>query len=140
MVYLITGKAGAGKTHYARVLAKELQEDEGYQVKLLDGDTFRKETKNKDFTDKGRIANLIKAARQARDWEWDGYVVVLSFIAPEKEWRDMMRTFWLESRVIYIPGGTLWAGTTYEKPTENELISTGRSEKWRERLQQRLKK
>ena len=137
MVYLITGKAGAGKTHYAKELAKELQE-EGYQVRMLDGDTFRKKTKNKDFSDKGRIANLIKAARQAREDEWNGYIVICAFIAPRKEWRDMMRTFWLESRVIYIPGGSLWEGTIYEKPTDNELINIGRSEKWRERLLQKL--
>jgi adenylylsulfate kinase-like enzyme len=139
MVYLITGKAGAGKTHYAEALAKELME-EGYQVRMLDGDTFRAKTKNKDYTDKGRIANLVKAARQSREWEWNGYIVILSFIAPQKEWRDMMRTFWLESRIIYIPGGTLWKGTTYEKPTDDELINIGRSEKWRERLLQKLDK
>ena len=139
MVYLITAKAGAGKTHYAEALAKELQE-EGYQVRILDGDTFRKKTKNKDYTDKGRIANLIKAARQAREWEWDGYMVICAFVSPRKAWRDMMRSFWLESRVIYIPGGTLWEGTTYEKPTDEERINKGRSKKWQERLLQKLGK
>ena len=120
MVYLITGKAGAGKTHYAEAFAKELQE-EGYQVRVLDGDTFRKKTKNKDYTDKGRIANLIKAARQAREWEWAGYIVICAFVSPQKEWRNMMRGFWDESRLIYIPGGTLWKDTTYETPTEDEF-------------------
>ena len=121
MVILITCKAGAGKTHYAEALAKELQGKEGYQVKMLDGDTFRKKTKNKDFTDKGRIANLIKAARQAREWEWQGCVVIVAFIAPMKEWRNMMRRFWIKSRLIYMPGGTLWEGTIYETPTEDEF-------------------
>ncbi len=123
MVYLITGKAGAGKTHYAEALAKELQE-EGYQVRMLDGDTFRKKTKNKDYTDKGRIANLNKAARQAREWERAGYMIICSFVSPRKKWRNMMRSFWKESLLIYIPGGTLWKDTTYEKPTEDELNLT----------------
>lgn len=120
MVYLVTGKAGAGKTHYANALANELKE-EGHKVTTIDGDAFRKQRGDEDFTGKGRMLNLIRAARLARDWEYEGEVVILSFVAPQKDWRDMMRVFWNESRVIYIPGGTLWKGTTYEKPTEDEF-------------------
>lgn len=115
MVLLITGKAGAGKTHYANALAKELT-DEGMQVSTIDGDAFRAEHGNKDFSDKGRIANLIKAAQLAQDYEFKGHIVILSFIAPKQEWRDLMQTYWKESRVIYIPGGTLWKDTIYERP------------------------
>ena len=120
MVYLITGKAGAGKSHYSRALAKELI-DEGVRVVVLDGDEFRDKTGNQDFSDRGRLGNLLGAAHVAADLEKQGFVVVLAFIAPRKEWRDEMRSLWKESEVIYIPGGTLWAGTTYEKPTAPEL-------------------
>ena len=119
MVYLITGKAGAGKTHYAQALAKELT-DAGISVATFDGDTFRAKNSNKDFTDKGRIKNLIDAAVLAREAERKGDVVILSFIAPKKEWRNMMRSFWMKSILVYIPGGTLWEGTTYEKPDNDE--------------------
>ena len=120
MVYLITGKAGAGKTHYANELSKELTKD-GHKVKHLDGDVLRKQTKNDDYSDIGRKNNLLCAAKETKHYEDKGCIVLLSFICPRKEWRDMMRKQWQESIVIYIPGGTLWEGSTYEKPSKEEL-------------------
>ena len=118
MVYLITGKAGAGKTHYGRELIKELLPK---RVIMLDGDEFRKEHANNDFTDEGRLRNLMDAAKFAQEYEERGCIIVMCFVAPKKEWRDKMCTLWKESRVVYIPGGTLWEGTTYEVPTDDEL-------------------
>ena len=120
MVILITGKAGSGKSHYSQALAKELT-DAGVSVATFDGDALRSETGNKDFSDKGRIKNLIKAASLARQREYAGDVVILSFVAPRKEWRNIMRNFWDESRLVYMPGGTLWKDTTYEIPTDDEF-------------------
>jgi len=119
MVYLITAKAGAGKTHYSKCFAKEL-EGEGYKVIAIDGDEFRNKNKNQDFSDEGRILNLTNAALLAKELEEQGYIVIMAFIAPKKEWRDMMRKHWKESKVIYIPGGTLWAGSQYERPQNDE--------------------
>jgi adenylylsulfate kinase-like enzyme len=121
MIYLITGKAGAGKTHYATQLIQELIE-EGRLVKHIDGDQWRLDHKNDDYSDQGRLWNLKSAAEYARSFEKKGYIVVMSFIAPRRQWRDEMRKLWQKSRVIYIPGGKLWEGTTYEKPTEEELL------------------
>jgi adenylylsulfate kinase-like enzyme len=120
MVYLITGKQGSGKTHYAEALASEL-EREGATVKHIDGDVWRSFHQNQDYSDEGRITNLMSAAELAMKCEQQGMVVVMSFIAPKKEWRDRMRSHLKESKVIYIPGGSLWPGTTYEKPTDEEL-------------------
>src|SRR4030043_1546598 len=122
MIYLITGKRGAGKTHYARALAEELKAN-GRPVKILDGDTWRKDTSNKDFSDQGRVDNLMSAAGMAKTYEEQGYDVVMAFMAPRREWRDRMRRMWRLSRMIYIPGGTLWEGTTYEPPTDDELMT-----------------
>lgn len=119
MVILITGKKGAGKTHYAKAMLSELEE-RAYKVVLLDGDKLRAETGNTDFSDEGRIKNLKKAAQLAAKYENEGYIVLLSFIAPRKKWRDAMRKYWEKSRIVYIPGGTLWEGTTYDIPTEEE--------------------
>lgn len=120
MVYLITGKSGAGKTHYAKALVYELEADH-IPVKWIDGDVFRDTTANQDYSDCGRFTNLISAALQAQHAEKMGFVVIVSFIAPKREWRDAMRMYWKQSRVIYLPGGTLWEGTNYEKPLEREL-------------------
>ena len=120
MVILITGRANAGKTHYGAQLAKELIL-EGLNVSMIDGDTHRDKTNNKDFTDKGRIDNLTSAADLAAELEEHADVVIVAFVAPRQEWRDMMRKKWKKSRVVYVPGGTLWEGTTYEKPTDEEL-------------------
>jgi len=120
MVYLITGKAGAGKTTYATKLAEELQ-IEGYNVVMIDGDVYRDKTENQDFSVKGRVKNLMGAAEEAKQIEKLGKVVILAFIAPKKLWRDLMRDHWQKSRVIYIPGGSLWEGTTYEMPAQSEL-------------------
>jgi adenylylsulfate kinase-like enzyme len=116
MVYLITGKKDAGKTHYGTALTNELL-GVGFNAAMLDGDVFRDQTKNQDFTDEGRRRNLIGAAQEAARMEREGAIVVCCFIAPKKEWRDAMREYWKESKVIYIPGGTLWPGTTYEVPS-----------------------
>jgi len=120
MVILITGKAGAGKTTYAARLEEELVR-EGLRVARIDADDFRRQRQNKDYTDEGRWRNLKDAAEFAYELEKGGYTVLMSFIAPKKEWRDRMRDMWKQSRVVYIPGGTLWEGTTYETPTEDEL-------------------
>jgi len=122
MVYLITGKTGAGKSTYAERLLDELSE-EGQNVKWLDGNAWRKEHNNQDFSDKGRYKNLMSAARKAQEYEQQGYVVILSFVAPKKSWRMEMRSHWQRSYLVHIPGGTLWEGTTYERPDLDELVS-----------------
>ena len=120
MVILITGKKGAGKSYYAQKLVEEMR-SEDYKVYWLDGDKFRAKKGNQYYSDEGRIRNLMEAAEIAAEYEHIGYIVVMSFIAPRKEWRKMMRKKWQVSRVVYIPGGTLWEGTTYQRPSEREL-------------------
>jgi len=120
MIYLITGKAGAGKTHYARALTRELQE-EGRDVRMIDGDDLRVQQSNQDYTDAGRVQNLMYAAELAKRYEQQDCDVVLAFIAPRRIWRSDMRRMWKQSVVVYIPGGSLWEGTTYEKPTDDEF-------------------
>ena len=123
MVILITGKAGAGKTNYAVELYNELA-SEGKKPVLIDGDTWRSLHGNDDFSELGRINNLESAAKYAAEKESEGRIVILAFVAPRKQWRNKMRTHWKESRLIYIPGGTLWEGTEYEMPDEDEFTRT----------------
>lgn len=122
MVYLITGKKGAGKSTYASRLVEELRA-EGKEVEWIDGDRWREEHKNQDYSDKGRYQNLMSAAHRAQEYEKQGKVVILSFVAPYKGWRDSMRKYWQHSHIIYIPGGTLWEGTVYDVPDLQELCA-----------------
>jgi len=121
MVILVTGKPGAGKTHYVREYVLEKMKDGKTSIIGIDGDEFRKETNNHDFSDEGRIKNLRSAAIKASQLEEEGVLVICSFVAPRKKWRNMMREYWNESLVVYIPGGTLWPGTSYEIPDMEEL-------------------
>lgn len=120
MVYLIFGKAGAGKTHYAVELTDEFLAS-GKKAKWLDGDVFRVEHDNQDYSDEGRFKNLQAAAIRAAEFEKEGYIVVCSFVAPKEEWRNMMRSYWKEHVTVYIPGGGLWKGTNFEAPYPAEL-------------------
>jgi len=118
MVYLITGKAGAGKTHYAQALLAELITK---STMFIDGDKLREETGNHDYSDEGRMRNLKDAALMAQRAEGEGKIVAVAMIAPRKDWRNMMRAHWQDSHTVYIPGGTLWKDTKYEKPNIYEL-------------------
>lgn len=123
MVILITGKKDSGKTTYGERLSTELR-DEGISVAMIDGDKYRAEkgtTGKEHFTDEARVKNLMGAAHLAAQLEAEGKVVIVAFVAPKKGWRDRMRLCWKVSRVVYVPGGTLWAGTTYDRPDDDEI-------------------
>lgn len=121
MVILITGKQGAGKTTYAKRLAEEMMLERNGAVIFLDSDRIRQLDGNNDFSDDGRYNHLKRLALAARSAESAGATCIVAAIAPKKEWRNMMREFWQESKVVYIPGGTMWPGTVYERPNLDEL-------------------
>ena len=121
MIILVTGKPGSGKTYYARTLCEELMR-EGRRVYVFDGDEVRKANNNNDFSDEGRLSHLIIIAKAAKFLEKFADVdVIIAVVAPKKEWRDIMRSFWKKSRLVHLPGGSLWPGTSYERPMEDEF-------------------
>ena len=121
MVLLIVGKSGAGKTTHMKTLAKELRLS-GVNVVDIDSDTVRNARGNKDYSDEGRKKHLLELAHIAKISEGVGAVVLIACMAPRREWRDMMRLEWKQSRLTYLPGGTLWPGTEYEVPHEDEYV------------------
>lgn len=120
MVILIVGKSGAGKSTYAMRLAGELYRD-GQPVVILDGDIERLRSGNKDFSDEGRRKHLEDVSDQAAEIESRDVIVIVAVMAPTRELRNMMKHKWKQSRLIYLPGGSLWKGTTYERPGFDEL-------------------
>jgi len=120
MVILITGKPGAGKSHYAFCLAQELR-DEGKLVRVLDGDLVRQSNNDNDYSDDGRRNHLMRMATLAAKTEEADVIVIIAAVSPKREWRDSMRAMWKSSRLVYLPGGTLWEGTEYMRPQDDEF-------------------
>jgi adenylylsulfate kinase len=121
MVYWITGKASSGKTLYARRL-KEQFEKLGEKVLLLDGDEVRQYFET-GYTDEERREHILRIAAFASIAEDQGFLVIVALVSPKKEWRMDARKMFKHSMLIYVPGGCLWSGTTYEEPDHEEIIS-----------------
>ena len=123
MIYWITGKRNAGKTVYAERLAKELRE-KGHQVAVFDGDAVRDKFPT-GFSDAQRHDHIIRIARFAAVLEEQGIIVIIALVSPNRKWREEARALFRESILVYIPGGDLWEGTTYEEPNKEELNIRG---------------
>ena len=119
MVIWITGRKGSFKTTTANVLASKYRK-EGQAVLILDGDDVRDHFPC-GFTDKDRRENIMRVAHIAAIAEKQNIVVICALISPRKRWRQEARKLFKESKLIYLDGGTLWKGTTYEEPDEEEL-------------------
>ena len=120
MVLLITGKPNSGKTHHAHQLAQELR-GEGKLVRVLDGDDVRKSNNDNDYSDDGRRNHLIRMATLAAKTEEADVIVIIAAVSPKREWRNAMRAMWKNSRLVYLPGGSLWKDSVYERPQDDEF-------------------
>jgi bifunctional enzyme CysN/CysC len=87
-----TGLSGAGKSAIANLVEKRLHAG-GARTYLLDGDNIRHGL-NKDlgFTQADRIENIRRIAEVARLMIDAGLIVLVSFISPYREERQMART------------------------------------------------
>ncbi len=88
---LIYGPPGSGKTRAAHRLERRLF-DAGHAVVLLDGQELRRGL-NKDlgFSDEDRSENLRRTAEIARLLNDQGYIVILSMVAPQAQARALAR-------------------------------------------------
>jgi adenylylsulfate kinase-like enzyme len=113
VVIFITGKSGAGKTTLAKKLKKDV---------IIDGDDFR-EYFDAGYSIEEKEAHIIKMAKTAAMLEKQGLQVVVAAIMPTKRLRNLARKYCSESVLIYLSGGTMWKGTEYEIPGEDELCT-----------------
>jgi adenylylsulfate kinase-like enzyme len=114
-VIFITGRAGAGKT----TLAKNLAEAISGGAIVLDSDEIRKIYPT-GFSDTERLHHILRMAELAEKFRARGFLVIIAAIMPKKLWRKAARKRVAESALVYVPGGTMWEGTEYEEPDEEE--------------------
>ncbi|PKM06424.1 MAG: adenylyl-sulfate kinase [Gammaproteobacteria bacterium HGW-Gammaproteobacteria-4] len=86
-----TGLSGSGKSTIANAVDRQLLAM-GYHTYLLDGDNVRHGL-NRDlgFTDEDRVENIRRVAEVARLMTDAGLIVLVSFISPFREERQMAR-------------------------------------------------
>jgi bifunctional enzyme CysN/CysC len=90
-VIWLTGLPGAGKSTIANLVERKLH-GRGCHTYLLDGDNVRRGL-NKDlgFTDADRVENIRRVAEVARLMLDAGLIVIVAFISPFAEEREMAR-------------------------------------------------
>ena len=90
MIYWFTGQPGSGKT----VLADLLKEKWLTHAYRIDGDEMRELFQNKDYSIKGRIANIDAAQKIAHYLHNQGKDVIVSLVSPyldqREEFKDIM--------------------------------------------------
>jgi adenylylsulfate kinase-like enzyme len=88
MVVLIYGQPSSGKTTLGDALCNEFS---NYFIRL-DGDVWREISENKDYSKKGRLANLKSAFDMAIYLDKLGYHSILSFVTPYESARRYLRS------------------------------------------------
>lgn len=122
MLYLITGRAGAGKTTRAIEIADSWWfRYSGQRCVIIDGDDVRLLWNDGDYSDVGREKHAVRMTRIAVLVEKQGLTPIIAAVTPTRRIRDLIRSYFEESKLIYMEGGKLWPGTTYEEPTEEEI-------------------
>jgi len=113
-VILVMGLSGSGKTTYATKLSSELN---AYH---LNADIVREEYNDWDFSKEGRIRQAKRLKSLADESDNDN--VVIDFICPLKEGRDIINAdylIWMDT-----VGSSKYEDTdsVFEKPTNADLI------------------
>ena len=90
MIYWFTGQPGAGKTVLAELLKVKLEAPRNFAYKIyrIDGDEMRDLFSNKDYSIKGRIANIDAAQKIAHYLHNQELDVIVSLVSPYLDQRE----------------------------------------------------
>jgi len=90
MIYWFTGQPGAGKTVLAELLKENLEKPRNFAYKAyrIDGDEMRDLFSNKDYSIKGRIANIDSAQKIAHYLHNQELDVIVSLVSPYLDQRE----------------------------------------------------
>lgn len=125
MIYWLTGQPAHGKTTLAKMLVEYFEKNNLSKVFHIDGDDLRSLTKNKDYSEQGRIDNVKGAQKIAHYLHNQGYTVVVSLVSPFRWQREEFKDF-LKENIIELYIHTLkkrdrenFKVDYYEKPIKN---------------------
>ncbi len=95
MIYWLTGQPGSGKTVLGNLLKDYLEDikndkdnNRGYKAFRIDGDEMRELFANKDYSEKGRRANIDAAQKIAHYLHNQGKDVIVSLVSPYRDQRE----------------------------------------------------
>ena len=90
MIYWFTGQPGAGKTVLAELLKVKLEAPRNFAYKIfrIDGDEMRDLFSNKDYSIKGRIANIDAAQKISHYLHNQEKDVIVSLVSPYLDQRE----------------------------------------------------
>ena len=90
MIYWFTGQPGAGKTVLTELLKVKLEAPRNFAYKIfrIDGDEMRDLFSNKDYSIKGRIANIDAAQKIAHYLHNQEKDIIVSLVSPYLDQRE----------------------------------------------------
>lgn len=94
MIYWFTGQPSHGKTVLANLLKESLIEKgiPSQEIFRIDGDEMRDLFTNKDYSIKGRVANVDAAQKIAHYLHNQGRIVIVSLVSPYIDQREEFKS------------------------------------------------
>ena len=120
----LTGQPASGKTTLANLLIEELQKNSSENTYLnIDGDDLRNLFQNKDYSRKGREANIRLGMSIAAYLINKGYVPIISLVSPYKylreEFKSKYKVLEVYMHTTEIRGRENYFVDDYEPPTSD---------------------
>jgi len=131
----LTGQPASGKTTLANLLIKKFSEDRpNYSYFNIDGDDLRDLFQNKDYSKKGREANIRLGMSIAAYLVNKGCIPIVSLVSPyinlREEFKSKYKVLEVYLHTTEIRGREKYFAENYEPPKENflDMDTTNKSE------------